>query len=610
MNYVKALEFASKLVRYKTDVQHVIHQMSSILNERAVTHDQSAFNQMEMQNAFIAINAEGKNPIDTQQLLTTVQDIHFASNPHHPEYHENGVRDMSIFDILELMADWKITSRAKVNTTFDQYLNEQFAVYDVPEYVQSIIRQTAKQLNWDVKVPISVRHSDTPKEPKPKTYRCKLYQTPQGMNVKLKYPIKESLFSAISDVSTKVSEIQAIAHDMLNALYVDHGKHPEAFHTEVKDNVLIIEAVMEGAPFTFSDALRTYPMGMKTVSQIAVQTLITILENEAATMRSLQTDIDEVIETAQSKNRELVVYDGTPNIVVSFNHDLQSKAAAIQTSATLGTIAKNIIRTSLNKYGKYPKSFEIKKVDGIYRLFINLEEWSITYEEFAQREFSQSYTNLVDVLYNIIMGNDKELFSLPAPEGVNLITKSVNVFHAGTKYAVTIQHKPDDTMRTIAELITEELKHHNLHLTAVGYNKDQNLILTSPYKYHYVDGDTEYVDDMHYVLAEIDEPNQPYYIIDREDGSMLVVARFRDITNDSIYITKVHIAKNHPKDIAAISELLISVLKRECDSDLDISRTVDEDAFRFTPTPRPGPGGLYKSLWMLADHIRKQKCVN
>jgi hypothetical protein len=32
---------------------------------------------------------------------------HYANNPHHPEHFENGVNDMTLVDLIEMLADWK-----------------------------------------------------------------------------------------------------------------------------------------------------------------------------------------------------------------------------------------------------------------------------------------------------------------------------------------------------------------------------------------------------------------------------------------------------------------------------------------------------------------------
>lgn len=37
-------------------------------------------------------------------------DHHYANNSHHPEYHKNGVKDMDLFDVFEMIIDWKAAS--------------------------------------------------------------------------------------------------------------------------------------------------------------------------------------------------------------------------------------------------------------------------------------------------------------------------------------------------------------------------------------------------------------------------------------------------------------------------------------------------------------------
>lgn len=37
-------------------------------------------------------------------------DHHYANNRHHPEHHENGVNDMNLLDIVEMLCDWKAAS--------------------------------------------------------------------------------------------------------------------------------------------------------------------------------------------------------------------------------------------------------------------------------------------------------------------------------------------------------------------------------------------------------------------------------------------------------------------------------------------------------------------
>ena len=37
-------------------------------------------------------------------------DHHYAHNRHHPEHHKNGIEDMNLLDIVEMLCDWKAAS--------------------------------------------------------------------------------------------------------------------------------------------------------------------------------------------------------------------------------------------------------------------------------------------------------------------------------------------------------------------------------------------------------------------------------------------------------------------------------------------------------------------
>lgn len=37
-------------------------------------------------------------------------DHHYANNRHHPEHHKNGIDDMNLLDIVEMLCDWKAAS--------------------------------------------------------------------------------------------------------------------------------------------------------------------------------------------------------------------------------------------------------------------------------------------------------------------------------------------------------------------------------------------------------------------------------------------------------------------------------------------------------------------
>ena len=42
-----------------------------------------------------------------KDLLGSALDHHYANNSHHPEFFKNGIKGMSLMDIIEMLCDWK-----------------------------------------------------------------------------------------------------------------------------------------------------------------------------------------------------------------------------------------------------------------------------------------------------------------------------------------------------------------------------------------------------------------------------------------------------------------------------------------------------------------------
>lgn len=46
-----------------------------------------------------------------RQLMQEGLDHHYAHNSHHPEHHDEGMADMNMFDLLEMLVDWIAATR-------------------------------------------------------------------------------------------------------------------------------------------------------------------------------------------------------------------------------------------------------------------------------------------------------------------------------------------------------------------------------------------------------------------------------------------------------------------------------------------------------------------
>ena len=72
---------------------------------------------------------------------------HYENNRHHPEYFLNGVDDMNLVDVMEMLADWKAASeRTSQTITFDVRRNiERFGL---SEQLVKILENTLADFGW------------------------------------------------------------------------------------------------------------------------------------------------------------------------------------------------------------------------------------------------------------------------------------------------------------------------------------------------------------------------------------------------------------------------------------------------------------------------------
>jgi hypothetical protein len=73
---------------------------------------------------------------------------HYEVNSHHPEHYENGVQGMSLFDILEMVADWKAASMRHADGNFQASLEINRKRFEIDDHVWNIILNTVKELGW------------------------------------------------------------------------------------------------------------------------------------------------------------------------------------------------------------------------------------------------------------------------------------------------------------------------------------------------------------------------------------------------------------------------------------------------------------------------------
>ncbi len=80
--------------------------------------------------------------------LKPALDYHYANNSHHPEHYANGVNDMNLFDIIEMLMDWKAATERTKDGDIYKSIDINAKRFNLSDQTVKIFINTAKYLGW------------------------------------------------------------------------------------------------------------------------------------------------------------------------------------------------------------------------------------------------------------------------------------------------------------------------------------------------------------------------------------------------------------------------------------------------------------------------------
>jgi hypothetical protein len=108
--YVKTLE-------HKEQVANIMEMFAQIIRKRGINHDNSKLEDPEFEgfSEHTSLLAQVTYGSDEYRKclddLKPTLDAHYAKNDSHPEHYSNGIRDMHLLQIIEMIADWYCSSK-------------------------------------------------------------------------------------------------------------------------------------------------------------------------------------------------------------------------------------------------------------------------------------------------------------------------------------------------------------------------------------------------------------------------------------------------------------------------------------------------------------------
>ena len=136
------------------DVQSVLNEFTGRIQWRALHHDHSKLMAPEKAtfDAFTPLLKEtAYGSSEYKSILLRMAPAiahHVANNSHHPEYFKNGVVDMTLIDLIEMLADWRASGRRNKNGNIKQSLSINRVRFNIPDGIFKVLENTAVSLGW------------------------------------------------------------------------------------------------------------------------------------------------------------------------------------------------------------------------------------------------------------------------------------------------------------------------------------------------------------------------------------------------------------------------------------------------------------------------------
>ena len=92
-------------------VRKKLNVLIDVLNKRAILHDKSKLEEPEF-SLWKKMDEEPRYPYGSEEYKDKIKrysslfNMHYEKNPHHPEHFPNGIQDMTLVDLIEMLCDW------------------------------------------------------------------------------------------------------------------------------------------------------------------------------------------------------------------------------------------------------------------------------------------------------------------------------------------------------------------------------------------------------------------------------------------------------------------------------------------------------------------------
>jgi hypothetical protein len=133
------------VLNHKDAVEDLLTDVSACLEFRARNHDDSKFCSPEKEMFDQWVPELQQRTFGSPEYKQALQEMgpalqhHYQMNRHHPEHFEEGINEMNLLDLIEMVCDWVASATARGNQVCITYQCQRFGI---DEQLANILQNT------------------------------------------------------------------------------------------------------------------------------------------------------------------------------------------------------------------------------------------------------------------------------------------------------------------------------------------------------------------------------------------------------------------------------------------------------------------------------------
>lgn len=141
------------LLKHKEMVADYTEELAVVLKRRGKQHDDSKIEEPELSHFANYFKNLSKLTFGSPEYLKNKEqlkpclDHHYANNRHHPEHFKDGIKDMNLIDLIEMLIDWYCASKLQNNGNIRTSIDKNKETYKISDDLAAILENTIELLD-------------------------------------------------------------------------------------------------------------------------------------------------------------------------------------------------------------------------------------------------------------------------------------------------------------------------------------------------------------------------------------------------------------------------------------------------------------------------------